>query len=476
MLATMLPLAGHSRSFQRTAHAADCTTEQRRRDRNRRALFTTLTSAAAKAVSMIAVLLTVPPVLQYLGAERYGLWMTLTSALAMLTFSDLGLSNGLLSELSIACGRDDRERAAGLVASAFFILSAIGVVLFLTFLLIVPHLPWAKILNLSPGAGEHDATDVMVVLTVSLAIGLPVGIVHKIHLASQQGFIYDLWLILGTIISAVLVITSVHYRSGLPWLVGCVSIAPLLTSIVAWVYFATRRHHWSLPRLSRFSTSVAARLLRTGVQYCILSLLMTLGLYIDNLVVGRVLGYEAVTALAIPARIMGLLQGVTTMVCLPMWSANAEAIARGDAPWVRKSLMFLTTTNVGLNLLLSGIVLLGGRVLFSLWLGESFIYDGRIVSLLCLNAVLFSLTGPAFALLNSTQRVLSQIVMYAVFCAAAIGFKLHLVHVAGVYGVLLGQILAYVLFIVIPLWVTVYLMFTREELGWAFSKSPSAAC
>jgi hypothetical protein len=66
--------------------------------------------------------------------------------------------------------------------------------------------------------------------------------------------------------------------------------------------------------------------------------------------------------------------------------------------------------------------------------------------------------------------------MYGVFCTAAIGFKLHLVHVAGVYGVVLGQILAYSLFIVIPLWVIVRLMFARGELGCAFAEGRSVAC
>lgn len=66
------------------------------------------------------VFISVPLTLRYLGTERYGLWMTISSVIAVLGFSDLGLNNGLLNGISQANGTNDRELARRYVSSAFF--------------------------------------------------------------------------------------------------------------------------------------------------------------------------------------------------------------------------------------------------------------------------------------------------------------------------------------------------------------------
>lgn len=46
--------------------------------------------------SIIINFIIIPLTVNFLGQERYGLWMAITSVLALVSFSDLGLGNGLL--------------------------------------------------------------------------------------------------------------------------------------------------------------------------------------------------------------------------------------------------------------------------------------------------------------------------------------------------------------------------------------------
>ena len=64
------------------------TQEGRSQERYRRAALTMLSSLAARSVSILTVLISVPLTLGYLGVERYGLWMTISSVIAMLVFAD----------------------------------------------------------------------------------------------------------------------------------------------------------------------------------------------------------------------------------------------------------------------------------------------------------------------------------------------------------------------------------------------------
>src|ERR1035441_8948081 len=77
----------------------DTSTESgRSQERQRRAFLSTMAAFAAKGIAIVTQLVTVPMTLNYLGAERFGLWMAISSVVSMLAFADLGVGNGLLNE------------------------------------------------------------------------------------------------------------------------------------------------------------------------------------------------------------------------------------------------------------------------------------------------------------------------------------------------------------------------------------------
>ncbi len=73
--------------------------------------MTTITSGIAKAIGILASLISVPLTYRYLGPERYGIWMVLISIITALSFADLGIGNGLMNAVSEAYGKDDRRLA-----------------------------------------------------------------------------------------------------------------------------------------------------------------------------------------------------------------------------------------------------------------------------------------------------------------------------------------------------------------------------
>src|SRR5439155_16672913 len=101
----------------------------RSHERHRRVAWTALTSAMAQAMSLVTLLITAPLSLDYLGVERYGLLITITSFAALFNFADLGIGNGLINAVSSAHGRDDPQEVAVAVSSAFFVLCAVALIL-----------------------------------------------------------------------------------------------------------------------------------------------------------------------------------------------------------------------------------------------------------------------------------------------------------------------------------------------------------
>ena len=67
------------------------TPEGRSRERYRRVALTVMSAAGAKIVAVVTMLISIPLTLHYLGTERYGVWMTISSIVTMMGFADLGM-------------------------------------------------------------------------------------------------------------------------------------------------------------------------------------------------------------------------------------------------------------------------------------------------------------------------------------------------------------------------------------------------
>jgi len=114
-------------------------------ERYRRVGLTALTSLSAKGITALTMLVSVPLTVDYLGVERYGMWMAISSLITVLSFADLGIGNGLVNSLAEANGKDDREASIRYVSNAFIMLLGIAVLIVAVFLSIYPFVPWAVV-------------------------------------------------------------------------------------------------------------------------------------------------------------------------------------------------------------------------------------------------------------------------------------------------------------------------------------------
>jgi len=124
----------------------------RSKERLRRAGLTTIAAGIAKAIGLLASLISVPLTYRYLGPERYGIWMVLISIIAAMSFADLGIGNGLINAVSEAYGKDDRRLAQQHVTSALALMLCIAAFLAVAGAVAYPFLPWARLLNVRSAA------------------------------------------------------------------------------------------------------------------------------------------------------------------------------------------------------------------------------------------------------------------------------------------------------------------------------------
>ncbi len=404
---------------------------------------------------MLTPLVSLPLTLGYLGQERYGMWQTISSVLGMMAFADLGMGSGLQTGIAQASGRDDKQEASRLVASAFFMLSAVAGVLLLGFLVTSPFVAWNRVFNVTSALAKSEAGMAMAACALCFALNLPLGIVLRVQSGFQEGFQSSLWQCLANVLALGALFVVVYARAAMPVLVLVLMGVPVLVLVLnSLVYFGYQRPSLR-PSWRHFHAPTARALLRTGASFLAISILMAIGLSADNLVTAQILGAEAVTQLAVPARLAAPLLAVPTMVFMPMWSAYGEAIARGEIAWVQRNVARLVRLAILVTGLAAACYVFLGPWLIHLLVGKRVMAPTALLLGFGLYSVEVAAVGPAFMVLNGAKLIRPQIWMYLAFTPLSIAAKIVLTKRFGVLAVPWATAIPYGLLIVLPVWLYV---------------------
>ena len=222
--------------------------EGRAQERHRRAILSAAAAAAAKVVSIGTAFVSVPLTLHYLGVERYGMWMTMSSLIATFAFADLGIGNGVLNAVAAAHGRDDRAAIRGFVSSGFFALSAVALLLIGAFALAYPFVPWFRIFHVETALARAEAGPALAMLVGCFALAIPVGIVQRVQMGLQRGFMASLWQCAGSLFGLGGLLLAIRCEAGLPWLILAFAGAPFVAALGNSLLFfgRTRTRHRAL--------------------------------------------------------------------------------------------------------------------------------------------------------------------------------------------------------------------------------------
>lgn len=438
------------RLFRFTAYE-EATIEGRSLERHRRVALTVLASAAAKGASLLTTIVSVPLTVRYLGAERYGLWMAIGSIVAMFSFADLGIGNGLINAVSEAHGRNDRDGARRSVSSAFFILAGVAALVAAAFALVYPWVPWHRIFNVKTAIAVQESGPAMAAFVFCFALNMPLGVVQRVQLGYQEGFASSIWQCVGTAISLAALLLVIYLRGGLVWLVLSVSGAPTIALLANHLDMFYRRRPWLRPRLGAVSINAASRICRLGGLFLTLQIAMALAFSSDNLVAAQLLGAESVAQYAVPFKLFAIPTALLAVVLTPLWPAYGEAITRGDTDWVartlRRSLKFAATGGAAA----AAVLIVFGKQILLRWAGPSI--HPTFMLLLGLGAwTVLGACGTCLAMfLNGVNVVRFQAVTAAVMAVCNLGLSILLAHRFGVAGIIWGTVIAYTTCTLIPI-------------------------
>lgn len=423
------------------------TEPDRGRQRIRRMNLTALVSLAFRGVMLLSSFLYIPATVQYLGEDRFGLWVAMTSVITLLAFADCGLGFSLMNDVAAALGRGKEASLRVLIDTTFFSLVAIGVVGSLLFAAAYPLIPWQTLFHAKNAAEATEAARATGIIVIGFLLTLPFTTVQRVQSAYQEGYKTQAWEIGGVLLSVVGLFVAIQMHADLPTLAFVFTAGPWVAMVLNWaVYFGiAKRSQW--PRLRHFDAREARRISRVGGHFLVMQLAGIAFFSIDSFLLLHYFGQASFGQYSLVAKLFQVVPAIAGVWLAALWPAYAEAIARGDMPWVHRTLRRSTVAAGAGCALASGAVALLCVPVIQLWTGV-FVSPTPwlLAGLVFYSATLVGTTAISMYL-NGSNYIKGQTALVLTHTTVCVVLKVLLCKYGDISGAVWGANISYVLVI-----------------------------
>lgn len=419
-------------------------------NRTRKIIEAGVSAIFSKGIVLLVNAVSIPIVIRYLGPEQFGIWVTISTTLALLVVLDLGIASALTNLISEAYAKDSTELASHYATSAFWMLVIIAIALGLIGILVWPHIAWGPVFHLADINKVRSASHAVAIAFFVFLLGLPAGLGAKMLGGYQELRTANIVSAIGSVANLTAVVLGTHFHVGLTGLIGYPAGAVVAVNAACLCWIWGKHKPWLAPWLQNWKTDVVRRLLAGGTELFILQLAGLVVFNSDNFVILHYLGPIDVTPYSVTWKLVGYAAALQIIITPALWPAYAEAYVRRDIQWIRQTLravMIATMTVAGIACLL---LLLWGKELIRLWAGPAAVPHQSLIVAMCVWILLSTFTANASTVLlaTNTTRLLATTAVISV--VLNLGLSIWLVQRIGSIGVILGTILSYTLVIVGP--------------------------
>ena len=191
----------------------------------------------------------------------------------------------------------------------------------------------------------------------------------------------------------------------------------------------------------------------TGWKFLVISIFWMVNLQTDNLIISHFLGPGAVTPYYISYRLLSYAVIFQSFAVTALWPAYAEAKARGDTLWIRRTfkanLIFSFVSSLPFTILF----VVFGQKIIQLWAGPAAVPQFPLLVWMAIwNVMLATLSAGTF-LLNAFGRLSGMTVYGTITAIANIVLSIILVQRWGVNGVVIASIVSVGLLSYLPVFV-----------------------
>lgn len=394
-------------------------------------------SLVLKCISILVSLQVVPLTIGYVNPTKYGIWLTLSSIIAWLSYFDLGFAHGFRNRFAEAKAKGDIKLAREYVSTTYVVLFLLFSVILLITLVMNNYLDWSGILNIDY-IYKDELSLVFGILACFLCLNIVASVFTTMLAADQKPALASLVNTSGQILAfaCIYMLTKTTTGSLSALAVAFSGIPCLFLLVFSIIIFQTKRYKIVAPSLHSIRFSLTRSILGLGGQFFVIMISMLFIFQFINIILSRVQGPEAVTQYNIAYKYFNVLNMVANIILTPFWSAFTDAYTKKDYDWMRsvlkklEKLWLLCIPALLLMVICSGF-------LYQWWIGDSVVIPFSLSVCMAIY-VLFQTGGNVYMyLINGTSKVRLQLVVYLLFAFISIPLMEYCCKHYGIKGILI---------------------------------------
>lgn len=390
---------------------ANCSTSrgvaESRAFRVNRALVATGVTQSFNILTMLFGLVSVPLYLEWLGEERYGLYLTGLAYGGFLMFADAGLSWSSMLLISQAKGRGNSAEISSIVRTSISLASVSGLMV----MLIVSSIYWLLcskyLLMIFPAHTEFPG--LFLAVGISTVLSLCFSAFYNVFIGLQEGHIAAFYQGSGRLVALFASLFAAKSGASLGVVLAANVTAAGIFGVAAALH-CVRRNHSAFQNGVWWNSIQLKKQIRTGLK----SFAMQLGNVLTGsapvIAISRISGTALVPAFTVPLTLLNTPLSLVQSLNANMQASYGEAVGAKDQVWIASTVAkMLRQTLLFLSLLVSGFLTVS-RPFIELWTGGRLIVsDAMQCSVVCVAACLAINSIFRFALSGMNQHRLTGI-------------------------------------------------------------------
>lgn len=381
-----------------------------------------------KIGAMGASFLAMPLMLQYLGAEQFGVWSTLLTIVSWIVFFDLGIGNGLRNKVAQAIATDDHIEAANYIASGYSLIGLFSLFLWLLSTGATFIVNWQLIFN-TVAISESTLRLTVQISCFFIALNFWIGLIAAVLGALQKTSYIALGQFAANAMALLFVyILWVYFDSSLIYLACSYGASMVMANAILSFWFY-RQHIELLPKLNLNKVHINP-LISIGMRFFVIQLAVLVVFTTDKLLITQLFGPGRIAEYDVVFRIFSVITLLHALISTPLWSSYTDAYFKGDVNWIKQMIMKQLWVFIGVALLTFFLTFLTEEIAL-VWVGSSIVISKNLVISTAL-FVLVSTWNNIFAIfLNGIGEVKVQLYTAAVAMVLNVPLALYFVRVLG---------------------------------------------
>lgn len=328
-----------------------------------------LFSLLAQAGNLIIGLLLVPVTLGYLDSNRYGVWLTLISVISWVYLLDVGLGNGLRNKLTESIATNNITNAKGYIATTYFFLGLISLMILLILLPVSYFIDWNSFLNVKI-SDKNELLYSVLILILFYSFHFFLKLIGTIYMALQKPFVSQyLALAINTVNLFCILLIKIFYSPSLKPIAILLGGSQLLVYALFTIYSFLGPLKVYCPKWNLIRKEYIRPLFSMGFKFFIIQVSGVIMFTTSNIIISKFSEPSFVVEYNLANKYISTTNFMFAFILIPYWSAFTDAFARKEYSWIDSNVKKLLRLWIYTACFIV-FMIFASPILYKLWVGD----------------------------------------------------------------------------------------------------------